>query len=135
MAGTRSSARVAANADSSPKSQQEKAQTSTKRRAESNDSSQSKGGRNATTKKSQKTLEETMPIAENSAVPGDIETESAAEGRALGKEAHTTEDIPTEPQDPPQERHKDGTIKKAGGGEKSRMLRRLRETKTNYHIS
>jgi hypothetical protein len=65
MAGTRSSARVTANADSSPKSQQEKAQTGTKRRAESNGSSQSKRGRNATTKKSQKTLEETMPIAEN----------------------------------------------------------------------
>jgi len=46
--------------------------------------------------------------------------ESTADGRALKKEAHTTEDIPTEPQDPPQERHKDETIKRAGGGEKSR---------------
>lgn len=53
-------------------------------------------------KKSQKALEEIMPIAENSAVPGDIETkESTAEGRALEKEVYTTEDIPTEPQDPP----------------------------------
>ena len=86
MAGTRSSARVAANADSSSKSQQEKAQTGTKRRAESNGSSQYKRGRNATMKKSQKTLEETMSIADNSAVPGDIETkESTAEGRALEK--------------------------------------------------
>ena len=72
-------------------------------------------------KKSQKALEEIMPIAENSAVPGDIETkESTAEGRALEKEVYTTEDIPTEPQDPPQERHKDEIIKKAGRGEKSR---------------
>ena len=74
MAGTRPSARVTANADSSSKSQQEKARIGTKRRAESNSLSQSKRGRNATIKKSQKTLEETMPITENSAIPRDIET-------------------------------------------------------------
>ena len=52
--------------------------------------------------KSQKILGETMPIAGNSAVPRDIETkESTAEGRALEKEVYTTEDVPTEPQDPP----------------------------------
>lgn len=136
MAGTRSSARVTANADSSPKSQQEKAQTGTKRRAESNGSSQSKRERNATTKRSQKTLEETMHIAENSAVPGDIETkEYTAEGQALEKEAHTAEDIPTEPQDPPQERHKDETIKRLEEVRNLEVLRRLRETRTNYHIS
>jgi len=135
MAGTRSSARVTANADSSPKSQQEKAQTGTKRRAESNGSSQSKRGRNATTKRSQKTLEETMPIAENSAVPGDIETkEYTAEGRAPEKEAHTAEDIPTEPQGP-QERHKDETIKRLEEVRNLEVLRRLRETRTNYHMS
>lgn len=85
---------------------------------------------------SQKALEETMPIAENSTVPGDIETkEYTAEGRALEKEAHTAEDIPTEPQGPPQERHKGETIKRLEKVRNLEVLRRLRETRTNYHMS
>ena len=134
MAGTRSSVRVTANADLSSKSQQEKAQTGTKRRAESNDPSQSKRGRNATTKKSHKTLKEIMPIAENSAVPGDIETgESTTEGRALEKEAHTTEDIPTD-KTLPKSGIKTRLLKRLEEARNLEVLRRLRETKTNHHI-
>ena len=135
MAGTRSSARVAANVDSSPKSQQEKAQTGTKRRAESNSSSQSKRGRNATTKKLQKTLEETVPIAENSAVLGDIETKNPQPRVELWGRKLIRPRIFLLNHKTLKSGIKMRLLKRLEEVRNLEVLRRLRETRTNYYIS
>lgn len=82
MAGTRSSARQAAQASSSPNSSQGKAAsnsgaTSNKRKAEGSASSKSKRGKKSNTKE-QKTIEETMPDKEEEEVVKDVEMKDAA---------------------------------------------------------
>ncbi|KAI4125606.1 MAG: hypothetical protein LQ347_005319 [Umbilicaria vellea] len=82
MAGTRSSARQAAQASSSPNSSQGKAAansgaTGSKRKAEVGAASKSKRGKKGNAKE-QKTIEETMPDKEEEEAAKDVEMEDAA---------------------------------------------------------